>query len=265
MRRHWVVVLLCVIVCVGLGAAGGLARHPNYTARSKLSVGHINLSAPGALSGYAQATEALATTYSRAIDAEAIVKPVAQATHLSEKTVRKRLSASPVPQSPVFRVEAIGPNAAAAVALANTAANTLVTYVTDLNRATPDSGRLFVRFQHAVAEANVHKATRQRIAKAIAASKTPSSELQTALVNSNSAIDTAELRVQALRKAYVTALEGQSSTELAQILAPATQGTSDKRRKLEITGFLGLVVGLLIGAALASLLERRRYRRAGRA
>src|SRR4051812_9451962 len=70
-RRHWVLVALPIVVFVALAAGIGLSREPTYTGAARLNIGRIDVSAPGALSGFSAATQALASSYSRAIDAEA--------------------------------------------------------------------------------------------------------------------------------------------------------------------------------------------------
>jgi len=256
-RRHWLLVVICVLVFVAAGAAVALIRDPVYSARAKLTVGGINLSAPGALAGYSQASQALASTYSRAVDADAVVLPVASEANLSAEYVRDHTSATPIPESPVFRVQANGRNKAQALKLANLTSTSLLAYVTNLNRATPDSNRLFRRYQSTVRQLNAHRVTTKRLTRLVGQSRTPPSELRAALVRSKTAGDAAALRAQALRQAYVQSLASQSNTELAQLLSPATKAPSDRRPKLELGLFAGLIAGLLAGAAFASWRTRR--------
>ncbi len=260
-RRHWFLMTLCVVVFVGAGAAYGLKRKPTYTARAKLSVGHVNLTAPGALSGYAQATTALASAYARAVDADGVVLPVARQAGLPAQTVRDRVDATPVPDSPIFRVDATGKNKGATIRLANLTTSALVAYITQLNQQVPDAPRLYARFVNATAKANAHRMTEQRLAKMIAQTPHPSSALRAAEVRSKTAADTAAARAQALKQAYTNALAGQSNTQTVEILAPASSTRSDRTSKLEILLFAGLVAGLLVGTALATLRAGRVRRR----
>ncbi len=262
LSAHWFLVALCVLVFVGAGAAAGLLRSPVYTARAKLSVGQLDLAAPGALAGYAQASQALASGYARAIDALAVVDPVARRANLSVDTVRSRLSASPVPESPVFRVEATGPHEADAVRLANLGSSALASYVSDLGRTDPDTSLIYEQFRAAAKDANAHRATERRVAKAIQSTKNPPSQLRDALVQSKTAVDTAALRAQGLRQAYVASLASRASSQRPQLLAPASSASSDRRSKLEILMFAGLVAGLLVGTVLASMRDGRARRRA---
>ena len=175
-RRRWLTVLVSVLVCTGAGAAVGLVRKPTFTAQTKLSVGRINLAAPGAISGYAQATQTLAAGSSRTIDADAVVQSVARRSGLSAATVRNRLSATPVPESPVFRVEATSRHRADAIRLANLASDALLAYITDLNQSSPDASRLYEDFKDAAKDANAHRATQRRLTDLIAATRRPPSD-----------------------------------------------------------------------------------------
>jgi hypothetical protein len=91
----------------------------------------------------------LASAYSRAITLDAVVEPVAAKLRVSTESLKKRLSASPVVDSPVFIVEAEASSPRQAVEIANAVSNSLTSYVTELNRSNPDSQRLFRAFQEA--------------------------------------------------------------------------------------------------------------------
>jgi capsular polysaccharide biosynthesis protein len=89
--------LVVVPVLIGLAIAGyvGLSRTPVYTGTAQMSIGRIDLGAPGALAGFSVATQNLASAYSRAIDADAVVHPVAAKLHTTDESVKRRVSASP--------------------------------------------------------------------------------------------------------------------------------------------------------------------------
>ncbi len=148
------------------------------------------------------------------------------------------------------------------IQLANAGSTALLTYITELNRSSPDSARLYEEFRDAAKQANAHRATQQRLSKLVRDTARPSSELRAALVRSKTAVDGFALRAQALRQAYTASLAGQSSTELAQVLAPASSASSDRTSKLEILLFAGLIAGLLVGGLLALWRAARRGRAA---
>jgi capsular polysaccharide biosynthesis protein len=230
MLWNWWVVVLSVVVFVGAGAAYALLRTPTYTATARLAVGRIDITSPGALSGYALATEALATGYSRTATALAVARPVSAKTGIPVKEVQSHVTATPIPESPVFKVEGTAPNADQAIALANATGHALIRYAARLNQDNPDSERLFHLYEVAVRDRKL-AGHEERAA--------------------------ASLRAEALSKAYTQSLQSQVSTQLIQVISPATEASSDRRSMFMILAFIGLVAGLLVGGAIAFLRESR--------
>ncbi|HET6997996.1 MAG TPA: hypothetical protein VFI03_05340 [Solirubrobacterales bacterium] len=230
MLWNWWLVAIAVVVCVGIGAAAALLRTPDYTATSRLAVGRIDITSPGALSGFAVATQALATGYSRTVTSQAVARSVSAQTGISVKDVQSHVTATPIPESPVFRIEATSPDSEQAIAMANLSGRALIRYTARLGRDNPDSVRLYAEYQKAVAE---RKQADPGDAQAAA------------------------LRVDALGKAYTASVQSQVATRLIQVISPATEASSDRRSTFLIYTFIGLVVGLLLGAAIAFLRESR--------
>ncbi len=255
MLWNWWVVLLSVVVFVLIGAGFALLRTPTYTATARLAVGRIDITSPGALSGYAVATQALATGYSRTATALAVAKPVSAETGISVKDVQDHVSATPVAESPVFRVEGTSPNADQAISLANHTSRALIRYAARLNQDNPDSLRLYRQYKAAVVD---RKLAQQQLGVAAVEAKagsTPSAEEE--LDSARSEVEAASLRVDALGKAYTASIQSQVATQLIQVISPATEATSDRRSRFMILAFIGLVVGLLVGGALAFFRETR--------
>ncbi len=251
MLWNWWIVALSVVVFVAIGAAAALLRSPTYTAKSRLTVGRINISAPGALSGFELATQALATGYSRSVTALPVAKAVSAKTGISVKDIQSHVTATPIPESPVFRVEATAPNQRQAIALANASSLALIRYAARLNQSNPDSNRLFAAYRGALA---TRAKARQDLAAAEAHAASPD---EAEVESARSAVQAASLRVNALGTAYTASVQSQTSTQLIQVISPAIQATSDKRSTFMIYVFIGLVVGLLVGAAAAFFREAR--------
>src|SRR5215203_5954979 len=133
--RHPLLVVVPVLIALAIAGYVGLSRTPVYTGTAQMSVGRIDLGAPGALAGFSVATQNLASAYSRAINADAVVRPVAAQVRATEESLKRRLSASPVADSPVFIVEAKASSPLLAVKIANLASTSLIDYVTELNRS----------------------------------------------------------------------------------------------------------------------------------
>jgi capsular polysaccharide biosynthesis protein len=255
MLWNWWVVLISVIVFVLIGTGIALLRTPTYTATARLAVGRIDITSPGALSGYAVATQALATGYSRTATALAVAKPVSAETGISVKDVQDHVSATPVPESPVFRIEGTSPDADQAVALANHTSRSLIRYAARLNQDNPDSLRLYRQYKEAIVDRKLAQQQLGVAATEAKAGSTPSAEEE--LDSARSEVKAASLRVDALGKAYTASVQSQVATQLIQVISPATEATSDRRSTFMILAFIGLVVGLLVGGALAFVRESR--------
>lgn len=255
MLWNWWVVLISVVVFVGAGAGLALLRTPTYTATARLAVGRIDITSPGALSGYAIATESLATGYSRTVTALAVAREVSEKTGISVKDVQSHVSGTPVPESPVFRIEGSAPNAKQAIALANAAGHSLIRYAAKLNQNNPDSTRLYSRYKTAILSRKLAK-QQLNIARGDAGAR-PSPQAEEELDAARAEVEASSLRVEALAKAYTASIQSQVATQLIQVVSPATEASSDRRSTFVIFTFIGLVIGLLVGAAVAFVRETR--------
>ncbi len=263
MLRNWWLVLIVVMGFVAAAAATAVVRSPTYTAVTRLAVGRIDITSPGALSGYAVATQALANGYSRTVTAQAVAKPVAAKTGLPVAEVQGSVTATPIAESPVFRVEATASTEKLAITLANESSHSLIRYAARLNQNNPDSTRLLDQFKTASV---VTKLAKQELHSAVEdAGEEPTTSAEVGVARAQSGYDAAKLRVGALEKAYTASVQGQVATQLVQVISPATTAASDRSSVLLIRVFVGIVIGLLLGGALAYLRESRRVRRVRRA
>lgn len=252
---NWWIVVLSVVICAAIGAGLALLRSPEYTATAKLTVGRIDISSPGALSGYAVAAEALATGYSRTVTARGVTERVSKETGIAVKDVKDHVSATPIAKSPIFRVEATSPDPDQAVKLANASSHALLAYTAKLNQSDPDSKRLYGLYEKATVSLQQAKLKREN-AEADAGSP-PSSAEEEEIATAQAKVEAASTRAKALEDAYTLSVQSQASTELIQILSPASEAHSDKRTYVMILTLIGVVIGLLIGATLAFARESR--------
>lgn len=258
-RRHWFLVAFVTLAFTGAGLAAAILRKPVYTAETRLVVGRIDVTAPGALGSFTLATQAIASQYSRSIDAEGVTRRVAPNSGLTPHEVAARVSATPIPESPVIKVFATGPDAAHAIRLANLATNALVSFTTELNRSNPDTSRLLGRYSKATHDEVVQRALLSRVRRKYDAKPTAAvlQDLQTTEVS----LRVAQLRSDTLRQAYDASTQSQAATSLVQILERASSAVSDRPRYLQFLGFLGFVAGLAVGLALATVRANRLVRR----
>jgi hypothetical protein len=238
-----------------VGAAGGFARKGTYTASATLQVGKVNPNSPG-FYGFVQSASDLATAFSRAIAAEPVLAAVHQRLGLRPSEAVGRLSAEPLPNSPAFRVIATGPTAPAAVNLANVTSKALITYEAKANTYSPEGRRLLSAYRSASLDlAHANNAVSDA-AKAYA--DKPSSARRLALEGAQAARAAASLRAQALASGYQLSAQSTTTRDLISLLAGASTAVSDRRSKIQLLGFIGLLGGLVIGSAIAVLYEQRR-------
>jgi hypothetical protein len=259
-RRHWIIAIVPVLVLVTAAAMLGLKRAPTYTAETRMAVGGIDLTAPGALGGFALASQSLASSYSRAVNAEEVIGDVARRAGTTPGFVRPRITATPVPESPVFRIEARAATPQRAELLANLTAASLERYVKALNSGrAADAGRFFASYQKAARTYQRSVVARQDAEAAFRASST--SGRRDAMIKARAAESAARLRRDALQSNYLTAIGGQVAVANIQQLTSAVSAKSDRNSRLALYVFVALLAGGLIGTALATLRANARVRR----
>lgn len=257
-REHPIAFALPILLLVGLALGVSLARTPTWTAETRLGVSRINVTAPGALAGYTQASQSLAQAYSRLINAEEVVNEVSRLTDVDADAVRGRLSATPIPESPVFRVEATGGSRRRTIELANTGAEVLIEYATEVARSNPDAKRLLRKYRQASLTLNRAQLAYQDVRRSLRSEDTP--QVRVAFARAKAARDAARLRASSLEEAYAEAQSGLSNTELIQLLSRAKSADSDRDDKLQIYLYVAVLAGGLGGVALAMARSRRRPR-----
>jgi hypothetical protein len=254
MRKHWFVVLLPVLLLTGGGIAAGLHRSPTYKASAEDVVQAL---APSVvqLPGAVQAAQDLASNQSRLIDSAGVVGPLARRLGVSIGSIENDLSATSIPSSTVIRIDAQSSSPDRAVALANGAAKAFATYVNTATKSDTEAQRVLKDFQAASA-AYTRAVVAKQAVQAAGKTATPA-----AVVATSASADAAQLRRQALSAQYQNLVQGQASAPNVETFVLARRASSDRQSGLQVTGFAGLIAGLLIGAALASLLANRRSRR----
>jgi capsular polysaccharide biosynthesis protein len=260
-RRHWIIAIVPVLVLVAAAAVLGLKRAPTYTAETRMAVGGLDLSAPGALGGLALATQTLASSYSRAVNAEEVVGDVARRAGTAPRFVRPRITATPVPESPVFRIDARAGTPQRAELLANLTAASLVRYVKALNGGpVADADRFFASYQKAARTYQRAVLAREDAEQAFRGAS-PTSARRDAVIKARAAESAARLRRDALQSNYLTAIGGRVAVPNIQQLTSAASAKSDRKSRLALYVFVALLAGGLIGTALATLRANAQVRR----
>jgi uncharacterized protein involved in exopolysaccharide biosynthesis len=257
LARHRPLIVVCAIVLAGLGAGFGALRAGTYTASATLQVGQVNPNSPGFF-GFVQSATDLATAFSRSITAESVLDTVHEQLGLGPNQAVDRLSAEPIPNSPIFRVIATGPNPTSAIRLANVAGNAVVAYVTKANTTDPEGDGLLASY-HA-ASLRLAKVTAETGRAAAAYAAHPSVTTFAALLGARAQQAAEKLRTQAIAANYQESARNTTTTDLVSLLAGAATATSDHSSKIELYAFTGLLAGFVIGCAGAIVLDRRKLR-----
>lgn len=250
LARHKRLILLGAVLFAVAGAAYGTSRPTVYTTSATLQVGQVNPNSPG-FYGYAQSAASLATAFSRGIEAQSVLQAVNRKLGLTPTQAARRLSAAPIPVSPAFRVIATGPSERAALQLANVAAGALVNYESQSNSTNPEAQSLLGEYQHASLALRRAQASLAHLSRAHHGYSSP-------LAAAEAQQSAARERLQALGVAYTNAIASRApSRGLVSLVADAATASDDRKAKVEMFGFIGLLLGAVLGCVAAILLDLR--------
>lgn len=252
-RNNLVAFLLPVVILVSAAAVAGLLRSPTYTAETRLAVGGLDASSPASNSDFASATASLAQTYGRSIQGDEVVEAVGRATGTSPEYVRAHVSAFTVPSTPLFSVEGTASSPAEAIALANLASGALSRAA---DRATHDIvSPLLRRYRRA-------EIAQQQMERRVLYLEATGQDSD--LVAAQAELAIAETRAASTREAFVGGQQRQQALAVPiQVIERANFAASDRFGVLQLWVFIAVVLGLILGAALALLRENRLLRYMG--
>lgn len=257
-RRNLPLVVGPALLFVLFAVVIGMVRTPVYTAQAQLNVGDTALPNTS-VSQAAQGNQLLASIYSRLITAEQVTTAAAATLNVEPSTIEGALSASPIPESSVIRVEATGPDGQGAVDVANAGSAALIQHVASINSDRTRSDQLLREFEESVKRATDAQALLDQRRATFEASPTGANE--TALTNAGAAFERAKLERDALDDSYRESRAGQVSDRDIQTVTSATGATSDRSSVLQRLVFIGLLGGLGAGVALATVRANSTSRR----
>lgn len=246
--RHPLLALIPILLLTGGGIALGLSRATTYKAEARVSVGRVDVPAY-TLQGVVIGNQTLAAGYARAIAANRVATLAGAAVGIPAPEAAARLSASPIPESTLIRIEAKETSRDTAVRLANAGAGALISYVAGLNRSQQSTGLLD---QYRTAQARTDT-RRTRLTKLLRATLPDARAIAAARLS----LATAQLASQTLSAQYQNSAGAPSSQNNLQLIVPASSAKSDRVSSLERLGLVGLVAGLVVGIALALLRANR--------
>jgi hypothetical protein len=269
-------VLIIVIALLGLvgGAGTGYEHGVTYTADAKLIVGRTSGLAESQVPGLALAVQGLASDYARLMTTSGVISAVEAELHTS--SLPGSLSASPVPESSVIDVQATASTEAGAVSLANAGGQALTAQVIKVTNDTQAQLQPIIanyrKADGAYEAATVQAQTLQtELSGVIAAvgkqAPTPVEQaeeqsLETQIAHAQTEADLARMQADAYLNQYDAALPPlQQQEEMVQQVGTATYTSNNRKSYTEAGGLGGLVGGLIVGLALAALIDTRKGQR----
>jgi hypothetical protein len=221
-----------------------------YTAEARVFLAALNVPERSVL-GIRVATVQLASTYSRALETDAVLARVAERTTVPVPELRHRLSASPIIDTSVVRVEATGHSPGEAEALADAATAALGEYAVAWAH---EGVAVRVEAEHAEAAAELRRAvaSRDRLQLALDGLEDPPDEAVLALQRAQARLAAARLRIEeAATAARDNAVPVRPTAQITEV-APAAVTGDDRRSSLELAVVASLVLGSAVGAAAAT-------------
>jgi hypothetical protein len=256
--RRPLLALLPVLVLVTLAGLIGVTRAPVYSAEARLLVGSLVRDFTPA-SGLVAANQELTDIYSRVVGSPEHLDLTAR--ELGEDLPADSVDASPVPETPFIRVEATGDTQEEAIRRADAAAAALSAFGADLRAQAVARDQALVddinAKSEALAAARLERDNWQETYNTLSGATAPNAATLEAarvgLVAAEATVATAQLEVNALRAQLDdsdTATRG--GIELNEFSAAEPMG-SDRRSTFVLYVAVAVILGALIGAALATL------------
>jgi uncharacterized protein involved in exopolysaccharide biosynthesis len=251
-RQHPLIIVFFMVLGTCAGAAAGYSRKQAYEASVAMVITQVNTNSPNGLNGYAAAAPQLADAYSRLATSHDVLAAVSQKLHASRAQISQRLSAGPVPASPVFYLHAQAPDARSAIMLVNAASNEVINYVRHINQPSPGPSAVFAEYRAAAQKLQRAQQARDAALATYLADKTPQN--LEALTKAKAAFQVARVRTATLQTAYTNLTANNLAPTNLRIITPASSASSNRPATTEKLAVIGGVAGLMFGIAVSWLI-----------
>jgi capsular polysaccharide biosynthesis protein len=256
--RPMLVALPILVLLVPLVALA-LARQPVHSAEARLLVGGFNVEAQ-AVPGFVEASRTLAETYSRLVPTRAITERMAEILQLDVEQVDGHVDATSVPESSIIVITGTGDDDAEAIRYAAGAAQALEEYA-DQSGQLASTEELLDEYRQASLTLNTATARRDRLQAQYdarnAAGTATESDLE-AVTAAEADVDRARLEAETLATTYSETRTNTGSSGNIDLIAPANATGTNRRSTLQTAIVAPVILGLIIGIALATLIANRR-------
>ncbi len=237
-----------IILLVTLALIAGFVRKPVYTASAQLIVGSVvrdfQLN-----DGQAAAINDLTDIYSRLVGGSDFMAKVDDTA--GEPVPVQAFTAAPIPDSSLIRLDAEGSDQQQAIDRADTGADALAAYVKDLQADSVESSQAKLR-EVEDAQKRLTAAQAQAAQLRAAAGGADTAPVQEA----DAAAATIQVEVNTLQDNYRLLQQTSGGIGLEKFGSAQPLG-SDRKSTLQIYGIAGLLIGALLGMALATLSANR--------
>lgn len=255
--RRPILAVLPILLVLLPGLYIATQRTPEYTAEAQVLVGRVDVEA-NAVPGFVSATQQLAATYARLVSTTVMVDRVAEAVQLPRRQVSGHLSASPVPESSLIRIQATAGSEARSVALAEAASTELIRYLQETNESPAQTKALLDEYGAASTElqrAQLSRGDAEALLERASPAQVPAR--QATVAAARAAVDRAQLRANQAASAYTDSQRGAADRGTLQLVDEARSLGNDRSRRLQMVVAGSLVLGGLLGIGLASLRENK--------
>lgn len=262
LRNHWKLATVFVALALLVGLAVVAVKTPTYTAETRLIVGKtVNLNNIAATPGLSVAGTELAVTYSRLLATPSVMADAEK--RAGSAGAGGSVAASPIPQSPIIRVEGSGKSSGAAVAQANAGAKALVKAVGDVNAAQQAFVDDLLRKYREASGRIIQDQRDLDRANAQLTNNPTNAQFQEEVSKAQTKLDTDVLVRNNLSTQYdETASPEQVNAQIIQQLGSAQDTGNDRKSFAMIVLLVAFVVGALWALAITVLIDKRGSRAA---
>lgn len=267
LRAHKAIALLLVVLGAAVGMVYALQAPRTYTAEVRLSVDGESLTAQ-AVPGFALASQELAANYARYVNNAEAQTSLDEDLGVELGSVRE-VTASPIPESNVIRIEVTARGENIAVRAASQIAESLMDRVNapDGRQADADAAlEEFTRLSTEVTQAEqaslaADDVLNNALGRASSGSPRPGDdipELRNAAAAAAARLSVLEVQQEAVGQRYQTLVGEVDNAARLTVAIPATSRGDDRLVAAQRYVLLGLAVGAVLATLVAIALERRR-------
>ena len=241
LRLRWPLAVVMALIGAGLGAFIASTHPTHTTAEARLAVGSQSLTVYQ-IQGFAVAAEQLAANYARYVNDSTPDQRLLHDKMPDGVDTLTAVSASPIPDSNVLRIEVTGTDSRAAQQAAQIVARDLAARATG---SKPPSARQLLR-EYGLLSLQVEN--QKRMVAAVSGR---------AAVRAKAVLATLSLRQSAVGGTYAQTLSSPGVESELRVIQSAEVVGNDTSRVLQVSILTGIIAGLIVALVIAAMVGRR--------